>query len=396
MSTLTFWWKKLTLSSDVVDHGKTKITEKPNVKKDTITGILSPIESYVVTAQSILIWENPMLSAVAFTFCNILFWLIAYGQYRFYFVIASITALSYIYRTWTKHIWPEIRVPVPEDEDNEEWTPVNPQVLSVPEISRYLNQLTDDMRLWVQWLINLRRDQPGQFCAFLTGILMMVWFIGRWASGILISYILMCLILIGPGFLVRIYPYLRRAISSCELISSFESTTVKQPDEVVDEYIPEANDEMMDALATALDAGLMHGKEELPENDEFVPSLNVMPSYDKDSDSETEVEDVPVTIEKPSQPSRMEAMMKFVSSHYENEDSDEADEDRLAEGLSFNDDLDSRLSGERTDVKESNPEYQEQPDNQFNPQKKPTSRRTSLQSDMELSDYEMISESELS
>lgn len=43
-------------------------------RANVFNSILSPFETYVVSFQSLLIWERPFLSAVAFVTINIVYW----------------------------------------------------------------------------------------------------------------------------------------------------------------------------------------------------------------------------------------------------------------------------------------------------------------------------------
>ena len=48
-----------------------------------------------------------------------------------YFVV-SVAALGiFLHQQWVHSIWPEIRVPKPEPDDAEDWTPVHPRCVYV-------------------------------------------------------------------------------------------------------------------------------------------------------------------------------------------------------------------------------------------------------------------------
>ena len=62
--------------------------------------------------------------------------------------LACWTALvAFVYSTWVNRIWPEIRVPIPEDErpDSESFTPMHPDCLSGPEVQRKLAAVRDEL-----------------------------------------------------------------------------------------------------------------------------------------------------------------------------------------------------------------------------------------------------------
>ncbi|KFM68427.1 Protein FAM134C, partial [Stegodyphus mimosarum] len=97
------------------------ISPSPEISKraNVFNSILSPFETYVVSLQSLLIWERPFLSAGAFVTINILYWLIVLWNRRFFSILAIIALVLFLYRTWINQIWPEIRVPPQEGEDTE-------------------------------------------------------------------------------------------------------------------------------------------------------------------------------------------------------------------------------------------------------------------------------------
>ncbi|GFY65638.1 uncharacterized protein TNIN_384481, partial [Trichonephila inaurata madagascariensis] len=99
-------------------------SQRPNV----FNSILSPFETYVVSLQSLLIWERPYLKRRS----------ICYSQY---FLLVDL--------------------PPPEGEDTESWTTVNPEVLSVPELSQYMNDFLDKMIILWKDVWKLRKDNRG-------------------------------------------------------------------------------------------------------------------------------------------------------------------------------------------------------------------------------------------
>jgi len=297
-------------------------------------------------------------SALTFVFFNFLFWIIINCQCRVYFTLATIAAFIFVSRTWVNQIWPEIRVPIPDGEDTEEWTPVNPQVLSVPEISLYLDEMWDALKDWGLWLIELRQSQPGKFCILMTCLLVTSAFIGHYLSGVLISYILMMVIMLAPGFFFHIYPHISNLFTT-DLFSIVQQNqacraTLNESDDL-DEYLPEPNRETMAVLACALnsletdneeslfiaskDLGLEDFTSNEGEDFSLQTGLGDLPSFTRDSDDDDGDElagpfrTAPESVSS-RKPSRVEPAMKFVSCHY-NEDSDESEEERLAMGLNF-------------------------------------------------------------
>ncbi|XP_042877221.1 reticulophagy regulator 3-like [Penaeus japonicus] len=171
-----------------------------------IARALGPWEAYMVTVQSILIWESPGTSALAVVGVNILFWLVVWSELRVYFV-ASVAALAvFLHQQWVHTIWPEIRVPKPEPDDTEDWTPVHPSVLSVPEISQYVEGAWRCICDNYTWLLHLRRVQPALFCAIVSTVLSVGAVVGHLVPGAVLVYILLMLVMTGPGILLHVLP----------------------------------------------------------------------------------------------------------------------------------------------------------------------------------------------
>ncbi|GIY34199.1 reticulophagy regulator 3 [Caerostris extrusa] len=96
---------------------KTQQDISPSKRPNVFNSILSPFETYVVSLQSLLIWERPYLSAGAFVTLNIfidndvLNRLIVSWNRRFLSIISIFALALFLYKTWVNQIWPEIRVP---------------------------------------------------------------------------------------------------------------------------------------------------------------------------------------------------------------------------------------------------------------------------------------------
>lgn len=160
----------------------------------------------MVTLQSILIWERPGTSAVAVVGVNVLFWLLVWSELQVYFVVSLCALAVFLHQQWVHSIWPEIRVPKPEPDDTEDWTPVHPSVLSVPEISQYVEGAWRRLRENYTWLLHLRRVQPALFCAIVTTVLSVGAVVGHLVPGAVLVYILLMVAMTGPGVVIHILP----------------------------------------------------------------------------------------------------------------------------------------------------------------------------------------------
>lgn len=149
--------------------------------------ILNPAESYVMGIQSVLVWENTKYSAVVFAVVNVLFWLAT--RTRFYHLVGLTGLLVVFTDMWTSKIWPEIRVPPPPNADNEEWTPVHPRLLSVPELSRLIAYYWVKVFATINWIIHLRKTSHFKFFVLMVLILTGSAVLGTYISGIMLCYL---------------------------------------------------------------------------------------------------------------------------------------------------------------------------------------------------------------
>lgn len=220
---------------------------RPPTREENLSRALGKVEPYVVWLQSILIWENPVHTVVAYFCFNVLFWLAVSLNLKFYFVLFTTTLVVLVYEMWVDKVWPEIRVPLPAEQgDNEGWTPLHPRVLSAPELSHYLNKSMQFVHNQYIRLRNLRNEQPGVFCALMSIGCIILMGLGRSISGTLLLYIIFMSLLLIPGVCIHILP----AVSQGDWHTHFLGS--KGDD--VDEYLPEQTGSNMVLLEKAVEA----------------------------------------------------------------------------------------------------------------------------------------------
>ncbi|XP_045121138.1 reticulophagy regulator 3-like [Portunus trituberculatus] len=371
--------------TDTTDSHASQCGRKTETRK--ITRVLGPWESYMVSLQSILIWERPGTSAAAVVTVNVLFWLVVWSELRVYFVL-SVAALGvFLHQQWVHSIWPEIRVPKPEPDDSEDWTPVHPSVLSVPEISQYVEVALRWIRENYTWLLQLRRHQPALFCAIMTTVLSLCGVVGYLVPGVVLVYNLLMLAMTGPGIFLHVLPdsfyeRLSRMRAALRGDTAGMETSHVSLDSDISEFMPEL--QSLEAQA-ALDVPLMSqdpleveqteeaggktkngggasarrrkGRKGSPGDDDSIASRvsgaddtvpfytglpEDFPSYDHDSVDDLDDPDIDLPEPCPPVPkpsiqrhpgnSSDRYQMEFVSSHF-GESSDE--EEAFMEGLSF-------------------------------------------------------------
>ncbi|KAK4311814.1 hypothetical protein Pmani_016719 [Petrolisthes manimaculis] len=329
----------------------------------------------MVTLQAILIWEKPGTSSLAVVAVNLLFWLVIWSELRVYFVGSLLGLLVFLHQQWVHSIWPEIRISKPEPDDAEEWTPVHPSVLSVPEISQYVEGTLRWLRDNYSWLIQLRRHQPALFSAIVTSLLSLGAVLGHMVPGTVLVYVMVMLVMVGPGIMLHLLPdsFYRRISKMRAALrgdtSAMETSNVSMDSDISD-FLPELQSlETQAALEVPLTSqdspvveevvqerrsgrgrrGGQHGgagvrrratrgrgsssvtSGQQEESSLFSPTaFDDFPSYDNDSIEDLDTPD----LELPQQQHRVKStqQMEFVSTHF-GDSSDE--EDSFMEGLSF-------------------------------------------------------------
>ncbi|XP_077515104.1 reticulophagy regulator 3-like isoform X4 [Amblyomma americanum] len=330
-------------------------------ERDTLLlRVLGPFEAHLVSLQSLLIWERPYVSAAAFVAVNCLFWLVVSCSRRFYSFVALVAAVVFMYKTWVDSIWPEIRVPPPEGEDNELWTPIHPQVFSVPELSRYITDWSGSVRKWIGNVVLLRKTNPGLFCILASSTFAMTAVLGRMVSGVLILYGLLMTVTLGPGIVLYVIP----------------ATWYEQADALmrIASGKPPRRKPRNEETQFCEGMGSMPDYDEETDLDSFLPDMTTMPSLSEVCDSEDVPSTAATTTVSPPAP------MHFASSHFRQESSDSEADEALIRGLT------SRRPVRQPEASKSRPLA-------VGPR---TSRHSSQGSDIDIDEYEVVDKRELS
>lgn len=226
----------------LVPKQKLSKTETKNRSENMgLKELLIKLEPFMVSFQSLLIWEKPYISAIAFSAFNCLFWLFMCLNRRLYSLIAIILFCINFYKLWSQYIWPEIRVPPIESTDTEGWIQLHPQVLSAPEISHYINELIVMFNASIRWFIDLRKTNHGFFCLLSSAFLLMTAFIGKLIPGVIIVYSLMMTLSLGPGIVLYVIPE-----GFYQMIGSILNSKTDQNDKKDDENLKEDLGESFD------------------------------------------------------------------------------------------------------------------------------------------------------
>jgi len=289
--------------------------------------ILKEFENKLIAVQEVAVWSSPPRSVM---------WLLLTQCLLYYLLNSSTPLIStaaygflsiYMYVTWVYTVWPTIRVPpeIPEDEEN--WTPVHPDVLSAPEMSRFLSDTRMKFAEIICGLTLLRQEQPLKFCFFMSLLSGTTAVIGMRFSTTLLIHVVAFLLLVLPAMMIRLSKNAStRGMMEflAEFISTFTDLLVYRGSDApprenrdLDDFVPEVTNETSSFLDKALsfaqvnrenedlDANLSSGLNEIPSHEEVAaesvmshdleadlmpsPTLAIQHGHDHDS-SDSEVE----------------------------------------------------------------------------------------------------------
>ncbi|XP_068082467.1 reticulophagy regulator 3 [Anabrus simplex] len=230
--------------------------EEQNVRfaphEEHLARALGRFEPFIIKVQKILLWESPMISCMCVIVVNIVFWLAISFQCRFYGVIFTTILFGFVCNMWMQKIWPRISIPTSGMNEREDSTAQNPRVLSMPEISHYLGYIFSVLKDYYIRLKTLRDTQPGLFCCGMCLCFSVLTLIGRTVPGLVISYCLIMIIMIGPG----IWIHLLHPPSMIQHVWNFHAVLhpSQDTDSEVEDYLPEQTGENLALLQLAGDA----------------------------------------------------------------------------------------------------------------------------------------------
>jgi len=284
-----------------------------------LTRKLKPYERYFYLIQDLVTWENPSYSLIFVFLVNLFLWYLKRFELRPYGIFFSTLLIIVIHELWTEHIWPEIRVskPPPKVEDKVSVSP-RKGLLSIPELSRYVNCVRAAVSEQLTRLINLRSTQPMAFCMVVCGVCCVTAGIGSVISGFTFLYLVIMGCLTLPGaFIHLVSPELKAQLHerTQTLLCFLHPTDVSVN---VDDYLPEPSKENLVLLTQAGENS----------NDLSTPSTedssiaDIMPPYDESSMDTTDAFSFGMPIKEESDSDSELAPIPLKSNHF-NDSSDE-------------------------------------------------------------------------
>lgn len=186
--------------------------------RDRLQGWLSQYECLLLWVQRLLVWERPLYSICVALTLNTLFWLLSSTSLRPLFLL-SVSLLGLILVERWKHKLPlTVLPPAPEASpaDREATMTGQPRLLSVPELSHHLAESYLTCSLYVQEMLQYKRQNHGKFCVMMCSGCLVLALVGHYIPGIMISYIIALSVLLWP--LVVYHELIQRMYTGLEPI----------------------------------------------------------------------------------------------------------------------------------------------------------------------------------
>ncbi|XP_046607029.1 reticulophagy regulator 3-like [Neodiprion virginianus] len=272
---------------------------------------------FLTILESILLWENSVNSISVVIVFNLLFWGIVVLEVRG-FAAASSAALVVVLCYST--------LETQAQKDNKSPTVATPHVKS-----EQLNKIVRQLKSGVDNLKQLRKQQPGVFCASTCAVSLGLWLTGRAISGTLLAYTILMSILVGPGILLHI---------PCKVMTS------KEWDSEIEEFLPAVTEDNLQVLKRAGESGdqsltptsLSVENQIDPLNDKELVGLR-MPSHEDGSTDGLELSELELSTDDVEVDG-----IKFQSGHFERGSSSEEEAELQPQKISqHSDDSDSEF-----------------------------------------------------
>ncbi|XP_067298293.1 reticulophagy regulator 2 isoform X2 [Pseudorasbora parva] len=180
--------------------GSSSGEDEPELRRlrERLRGWLSQCEPAVIYAQRLLVWERPLHSIIAGLALNTLFWILSSTSLRPLFLLSvSLIGLTLLER-WKDKL-PQITVWHPEASVIErEALTDQPRLLSVEELSHHLAESYLTFSLYIQEMLQYKRQNHGKFCIMMCSGCLMLTLVGHYIPGVMISYIILLSVLLWP------------------------------------------------------------------------------------------------------------------------------------------------------------------------------------------------------
>jgi len=263
---------------------------------------LKEFESKLVSAQEVAVWSNPYKSLAWVVMTQAMLYYLCCSSTPLLSTTAYFTLSAYIYITWVYTIWPAIRVPPTIEEDDENWTPVHPDVLSAPELDTFIKDSKTKIYQMVSGLKLFREEQPGKFCILLSSFFLALAGVGIKFSTPFLLHTSAFLALVLPAVIIRLSKN-QNCAPVLKFFSDFSAGLIDllvyrglnappRENRDLDEFVPEVTEENVSLLNKALSYVQKQEKEDdlslignmsIPSHEDVEnDSMNALLDFEKD------------------------------------------------------------------------------------------------------------------
>ncbi|XP_030066800.1 reticulophagy regulator 2 [Microcaecilia unicolor] len=171
---------------------------------DSLRARLCGWESLLTEVQRLLVWERPLYSLLTAATLNGAFWLVSSTTLRPFFLLSVSLLGLLVMERWKSRFQVDIAVPIAEPDTDSEGGALAvsgaapPRLLSFPELCHCLAESWITCRLYLQELLQYKRQHPGKFCAHVCSGCLSLAVVGHYVPGIMISYIVLLSVLLWP------------------------------------------------------------------------------------------------------------------------------------------------------------------------------------------------------
>jgi len=254
--------------------------------------VLREFESKFIAAQEIAVWSNPAKSVIWLLLTQFMLYHLLNSSTPLLGTVAYVCLSMYAYVTWVYTVWPIIRVPPENPEDDENWTPVHPDVLSAPELSSFLESAQAKFKEIISGLGLLRAEQPLKFCVICSVLCSLLAVFSTRCPTSALLHGLAFLVLVLPAVILqmskqpRVSPviaFIRDFLGGLVDLAVYRGLNAPpRENKELDEFVPEATQENSSLLEKALsyvavkqepedqDANLSSGLANIPSHEEVV------------------------------------------------------------------------------------------------------------------------------
>lgn len=185
-----------------------------NAPQSTEYLVYNWLEASFAWFQMVVLWHDPVVSIFSISGLFASFLLLTYFAPRFYATIMIGIFLYNLTKVWFKHVWPEIRVPpanINEEEaeksDVGRWTYLHPQIMTLNEFKTFIRNLIKLSEYYIKGnLLELRREKPTSFCILICSTLSCTAYIGNCIDGSKLIFSMVIALSTLPGIYLYLLP----------------------------------------------------------------------------------------------------------------------------------------------------------------------------------------------